>query len=84
MALPYKKQVEFGKANLETDSITPIPVIHKVLQLNDLVDKILVHESKKYASQKVDVFEFSNEEMKAFLGICLIIAKYEVLLVNML
>ena len=47
---------------------SPVSVYEEVTNFNTLVE-LLVQESNRYAAQKGVVFETNNEEMKAFLGI---------------
>lgn len=61
---------EWGKIQLDyEDTPTPLDVFQDVCKLDELIDNILVPQSIVYTQQKGIPFKIEKNEMKAFIGI---------------
>ena len=58
---------------------TPAAVFADVCKLDELVNNILVSQSTLYMHQNGKAFEIENEEMKAFLGMNVMMSYHDVL-----
>lgn len=66
---PDNSAIEWGKVMIPYESMpTPAAVFADVCKLDELVNDILVPQSTLYMHQNGKAFEIENEEMKAFLG----------------
>jgi hypothetical protein len=74
------KEYSYGKINLQfenTDDYDPLEVFEKVCNFKNLLS-LIVQQSELYMKQNGIPFETDEDEMRAFLGICLVMG-YHVL-----
>ncbi|XP_067623316.1 piggyBac transposable element-derived protein 4-like [Eurosta solidaginis] len=71
---PEEQEYDFGKVLIadinrtSDEELTPVNIFDKVANFENLIDKIIVPESIRYAEQNGRSFTISNEEAKAFFG----------------
>ena len=76
---PNNDTGEWGKVMLNYESLPSLATVFvDVCKLDELINNILVPQSTHYMHQKGITFETENEEMKAFLGISIMMS-YHVL-----
>ena len=71
------KPVEFNKLHLDNiESTKPYDIFKYVSNFDELID-FIVTESNRYATQKGKVFTTTSEEIKAFLGIIILMGYHK-------
>ena len=70
------KSVEFNKLHLDNIESTKHYIFKYVSNLDELID-FIVTESNRYATQKGKVFTTTSEEIKAFLGITILMGYHK-------
>lgn len=73
MTLPsFNKQIDFGAVKKSKDSDTPLQIFDSTTNFSVLIRNVILPETTRYAHQNGEVFETSEEEIKSFCGISII------------